>query len=314
MDSCVYWKFDSIDVLQNFIHSDLTLLTVKNVFRHFEMDACELSPAPISAAKAVLIHSNSDYNFSSVDLDWLDCAPTTIIGYTKESLRFIVTDVYCNINAYYLYCAALIKIFNIAFAGDNIYLFKIQDGFAIGGKRDYLHDIENNFCVTDFFNTSNIIKAAQFMEELFDGEILDYPYIIISNSPESNANKFARLDAPRFDIEYINCLFEFQSLYGVDCSKEISRYIESFGEDKSSLPLASYIGTCDELKFTAERGTNSSFEYLTAALLAKSNADRINENESFEMVISNDTFPYTKETLSDAAVLLQEMQQRDKGK
>ncbi|MPN54378.1 hypothetical protein SDC9_202048 [bioreactor metagenome] len=32
------------------------------------------------------------------------------------------------------------------------------------------------------------------------------------------------------------------------------------------------------------------------------------------MVISNDTFPYTKETLSDAAVLLQEMQQRDKGK
>ena len=96
--------------------------------------------APMTAERMLFIHSNVDYNFTAIELNWLTFTSEMFKGQTDTGINIFAFEMSCSSDDYYIPSAALIKIFNVAFPGDNLFVFKVGQNFSIGCKRTFLSE------------------------------------------------------------------------------------------------------------------------------------------------------------------------------
>lgn len=218
----MYWKDELSDYFIDFLADDFFENAAENLLNRLGIGAYELSYAPCSAAHLVLVHSKSDYTFSSEDLSWLDSATEVLCYRMPESITVNFVNICVSSEDYYIYCAAVIKIMNTAFDSKNVFVFRTNNGLAIGSARSFQVN-NNDFVVSGLISSENIENYEGLMEGLYGCNIDELPDLLSEYSPQEKADECYREKTP-IDSDYLSFLGEFQSLYGVDMSHEILRF------------------------------------------------------------------------------------------
>ena len=68
------WSFSIEDAIEELIAEELYPQAIENALTNMGYGACNELYAPTSATHLLLVHSQSEYNFTSNDLEWLECA------------------------------------------------------------------------------------------------------------------------------------------------------------------------------------------------------------------------------------------------
>ena len=77
-----------------------------------------------------------------------------------------VFEMDCDEEDYYICCAAIIKIYNVVFREQSVFVFKLKDAFAVGSLRSYENNTNNNFCVSALIHAIDVSDNAYFLDEL----------------------------------------------------------------------------------------------------------------------------------------------------
>lgn len=299
--------FDSGDFFRTMTGPNLSHEPIKMLAQLLGLGEYMPEFAPMTAEKMLFIHSNVDYTFTAKELSWLTSTSEMLKGRTEAGINIFVFKMSCSPDDYYIPSAALIKIFNIAFSEDNLFVFKVGKRFSIGCRRTFFSNPPNNFCITSLFGEDTPGYMDELMEELFyAAAITNYPSVLMAFSPQENA--FQRsFDQSRFDIDYLLFLDEIQSMYGVDTSLEKERYIVSFSDEHDQ--GVSYRTACNVLHDIAVGEKMSSLEFLDAAISAEETVPRQKTvpADSDDESAGNALLEFSEEAYQNAEVMLTEM-------
>lgn len=309
------------EAMSDFFTYELTSQSVLDFMQKFDFGSFEVVSEPMSASRMVLVHGNADCTFTSGDIEWLACAHCVIMGKLDKKANIFAMDIECDSDEYYINCAALIKIFNIAFPGSNVYLFRIGQAMALGSMRTFSVITPNNFCITALIDASNINRLAELIHDLSLAEIDDLPEICMNYSPQENGrpNKVYRSNI----IESFNEKYydeeQMDDATGIYGGYGFWRIEEGLDENDSNLEIECYTykQVCSLLNEVATSGDSSSYDDLDVAREAEETARVMQMHFVAETSdIDDDTeesgFVYSNEALLNAETLLNEMQQKAK--
>lgn len=307
MNYCVCEGLNSEDILQAMADTNLSHEQIKMLV--YLLGIGEYSPefAPMTAERMLFIHSNADYNFTAKELNWLIFTSGMLKGQTEAGINIFAFDMSCSPDDYYIQSAALIKIFNVAFPGDNLFIFKVGQNFSIGCKRTFLSEPPNNFCISALFGEDTLDFIDALIDELsYAATIMDYPPVVLAFSPQEGTSQKS-IDQSRFDSDYLLFLDEIQSMYGVDTSSEKERYVSSFSDEKDQ--SISYRVACDILHDIAVGEEISSYDFLDAAIVAEERAlkQQIMPADPDGPDVGNAQQGFSEEAYQNAEVMLTEM-------
>lgn len=301
------YAYNPSDSLVSFINSDFSKESVNQLLNEVGYSNISCVLGPCSASHAVLVDKTTNYSFTSVEIDWLQSVNTMIEYNVNESYTVVVSEMNCNIEDYYIYCAAIIKIVEKAFNHNSLYIFKIRNSVAFGCLRDPNRAIPNNYIISKICNEENISNFSELLDELFVEDIDNIPFLISDYSPlkpHDDDNYYKSYSDIIYDEnEYIKALLEIQSFYGVDTSKE---------RERSSLILENsnetYSFDCSELKSVAEEtDLKTSYEELLIATAASEKASvTINDDTHFSL-LDEDLPDVSDEAYKDAEKMLKEL-------
>lgn len=223
-----------------------------------------------------------------------------------EERNLFFVDLSVDPEEYYITSAAVIKIFNSVFPGNNQYIFKAGKALASGCKRDFFSNIPNNFCVTQLFTFDALKEYVYFFEEalLSDEEAL--PYLVMQYSPQERLPEKVSNKQREASLDYMRFLRELNAVYGVDTSKEYARYIESFTQAQSE--MATYSDVCAILHYVGESKDTSSYDVLEDALEQMTESSSNNRTRTvIEYILDNDATDFSPEAFENAELMLKEM-------
>ena len=302
------WEYDTLELLQDFVREPLSIRTIRMFMDHFELNIYELPIYLRSATNLALVCSDTDYAITSEDLMWLSCIDNVALC-RGEDRNLFFSNLTVDPEEYYIACAAAIKIFNILFPGNNQYIFKVGNALASGCKRDFSNHTTNNFCVTQLFAYEELKEYVYFLEEalLSDEEAL--PYLVMQYSPQERLFEKVSNRLREISLDYITVLQEINSAYGIDISKEYTRYIESFTQSLNA--TITYADACAILHYVGTDMQTSSYDVLEDAL---NQANRSPNSDStsvpIEHIINDDSMIFSQEAFDDAEKMLKEMLDR----
>lgn len=307
MNYYVCEDLNSEDILQTIADADLSHEQIRLLA--YLLALGEYSPefAPMTAERMLFIHSNIDYNFTAKELNWLTCTSEMLKGQTEAGINIFAFEMSCSPDDYYIPSAALIKIFNVAFPGNNLFVFKVGPKISIGCKRTFLSEPPNNFCISALLGKDTLDFMDALIDELsYATTITDYPPVLLAFSPQESTFQ-TPLDQSRFNPDYLLFLDEIQSMYQVDTSSEKERYITSFSDEKTT--SISYRAACNILFDVGVGEEISSLDILNAAMVAEERAI----SQRIATVTSDDLNPgdplsvFSEAAYQNAAVMLTEM-------
>ncbi len=307
MNYCVCEDLNNEDILQTMADANLSHEQIKMLV--YLLGIGEYSPvfAPMTAERMLFIHSNVDYNFTAKELNWLTFTSEMLKGQTETGINIFAFEMSCSSDDYYIPSAALIKIFNVAFPGDNLFIFKVGQKFSIGCKRTFLSEPPNNFCICALLGEDTLDFMDALIGELsYATTIIDYPPVLLAFSPQESSFQKS-IDQSRFNPDYLLFLDEIQSMYGIDTSSEKEHYIASFSDEKNQ--SVSYRAACDILYDIAIGEEISSFDFLDAAMVAEERAlrQRIMPDDLDDFNSGNTLPEFSEEAYQNAEVMLNEM-------
>ena len=308
---------DKIGYIEEFLTENFTELSAEKLIREFfGYTDYKQKYASCTALRAITVYGASDYLYTSYDLALLNYADTIIL-YELGKINMFFINMNCSKLDYYVSCAAVIKIFNIAFKGNSIYVFKIDNSIAIGSKRDFRNEITNNFVISGRINKNNIASYYDFWEEIlfYDLNELDsieeIPSLILYFSPqekESTKSAFDMVYDESFKMEYLYALDEIQQVYNLDTSRE-QEYV-MYQDCTLREYQETYHSVCNELRNVVNPEQASSFDELNCAIEAQEkseivfsqhqNLDQNLFDEDYDVGLSEDAF-------NDAEIMLKEL-------
>lgn len=131
MSSYSLWKLNMQELIQDFTGNELTAATAELFLKGIGFNEIEISSLPTSAERMLLVHANTAYAFTSDDLSWLSLAQKVIIALWEGSIKTYLIEMDCDEEDYYIYCAAIIKLFNVVFREQSVFVFKFKDAFQL---------------------------------------------------------------------------------------------------------------------------------------------------------------------------------------
>ena len=284
-----FWSYEIAEHIQDFIDSPLSNKSVESLVAGLSLGSFQQRGGPVSGNKLLLVYSETNYAFTATDISWLNAARSVVFGSLKNGLSLFAVDVHCNEEDYYIYCAAIIKLFNLVFHEKSYFVFKINDIIAFGCKREYEKNISlNDFCISAPIAIESIEEHLSFLDDLSMVENDDIPNLIISHYPQEffSSNKST-------DILNENQSISFDLKSRNRRSPHIiSNYLESD---------YSYIETCRLLQNVARIDNASSFDILEDAQSAVRKKEK-----HFQSSLSSVTEDFNSDVL-DADNLLSEI-------
>lgn len=305
------WSFSIEDTIEELIAEELYPQTIEKALTNMGYGVYNELYAPTSATHLLLVHSQSEYNFTSNDLEWLECAEAVFSYETDNGENIFFVEMTCNIDDYYVSCAAIVKLFNIAFSAENLFVFRISDNVAFGMARELDRTIPHNFAVTGLINHINMYGYEELIYDFTSTPICDLPQLIISSSPQEQYEERI-CDSTHINPDYLSFLDEFESFYGVDTSLEKARF---FNDALVQQVSGNYKTVCEELKTIVEDNSISSYEDLDAAEAAEEKTRHVqvpNSNEGESRALDEPILGFSKEAFSDAERMLKEMLRKNK--
>lgn len=299
------------EIMMDFIDADFSSRAAEQALDAIAYGAYNEMYAPSSAARLVLVHSESDYTFTSDDLSWLSVAQN-VLSYKLSELEdtaVFFLDMGCSAEDYYVSCAAVIKVFSIAFPGNNLFVFKVDNKIALGSKRDFKNSIKNNFAISGLFSERTVENYEDFLESLEFADLYEIPTVIIQYSPQEKEIE-RNYDKNLIDPDYISFLSEFQSIYGVDTSRERYRCLFEYPiNDRQATDT--YHSAASELAGIADEQMTSSYEELDMAQKAEEKAISIKfiseESNSSIGPLEEQMPEFSEEAFMNAEQMLKEM-------
>ena len=197
---------------------------------------------------------------------------------------------------------------NTAFDSKNVFIFKTNDGLAIGSARSFQVN-NNDFVVSGLISSENIENYEGLMEGLYGCDLDELPDLLSEYSPQEKADDYYR-EKTSMDSDYLSFLGEFQSLYGVDMSHEILRF---YSPQEDIRHIITYQMACYELRNVVQNGNISSYEALDLAEEAEKKAQSIQISEP-EITESSEEEKqmFSDEAFKDAEKMLREMLEKSK--
>jgi hypothetical protein len=311
MDCYSLWETDAIDALTEFTASDLCVHSLKEFLSQINLGACIDIYGPTSAAKLVLVYGNPDITLTPAEIEYLQYSETAIICDSEKGFNIIGLMIECCQDDFQVVAAAMIKIFNLMFSSNNLFIFKCGKKISIGCKRDFYDQIANNFCLTDLFDSQDIQAMVDILGNDYSN-ISDFVPDIIRNS--SLENSVSSYDKPRFDIESIVSRFEIYQAIGVNLAME-KAYYRQLSKPVGSLH-ATYKEISQALIYIAEpKGIISSYEALNAAEHAAEKAAKVQtmfvNNEASSQEFYDITYDLSEAAFDNAEVMLNVLLDRD---
>lgn len=299
------WNEDVNEVVMDFLRSSFSPQAAEELLDNVYYGAYEILYVPADAAHILLVHSNSEYPFTPNDLFWLGYAATVLSYKVKETGKCVFFfDIDCSREDYYLVCAAIIKVFNKAFSIGNLFIFKIGDAIAIGSARDFDNHEDTDFALSGLVSAENINEYEGLFDSLCYSDLIDFPSIIISYSPQEREDNLS-LDRSRPNPDYLSFLSEFQSQYGIDTSRERQLYIN---ESENSIIAGSHSYVRKQLAGVADSDLVSSYEVLDTATEAEEKSEKVRfEQVDYNFQNEDVESSYSKEAFDNAEQMLKEM-------
>lgn len=277
------------------------------------------APIKRTAISYATVCCETDYIFSSKELDWIAYAPEICEVSLDNHHLLVFVHVECDIDDYYLYCAALVKLLSHVKNEDSLYIFQFNTGIAFGCKRAQRTGKDGNFCVSSRISIdekTQVLKPSD--EELLYNIMLsdweDYPEIIMDDVLHiEQIQEIPKYDKLKYDYDHIAFLLKISETFGVNTSRQIEEYRSAY-EDK---PKA-FLSYQEVVRILSDIGEDpqSSYEVLDAAEAAEELARNIPvNNEHAENEKTNnaeDTIlrQFSEEALKNAELLLKEMMQK----
>lgn len=280
-----WWEIETESLLSYCVDIGFDETLSEKFLKHFYLNNYKLIVEQCDARKALLIHSNSDYSFSSVDLSWISNY-SNVLTYDIGNVRVFFVNLCSSKSNFYLDASAFIKIFNKAFGTNCYYIFRTIDGLAIGSSRLFMQDTKDNHCVTQLFNCSNIDLFFEFW----------YDFIFTNDDKKSESIIYY---SPNEKEDYTTS----SKWYSLDESMYEEQEIFNKAEISHS-----YKDVITILKNVVNSGDETSFDTLEAAIYSEqqSTLNRFEENTP-EYISDNFVQKYSNEALENAEVLLKEM-------
>lgn len=299
------WEYSTLEVLQDYVRTPMQIDTIQVVMDHFGLNMYQSADHIRTASNLALVYGDQEYTFSSDDLVWLSCCDAVALC-RGEYRNLFFAEMNVEEEDYYITCSAIIKLFNCIFPGNNQYIFKIRSGLAFGCKRNIEKNCRNNFCVTQLFEGEGLKECVYFLEEALLSDEYSLPYAVMEYSPQERMTEYKASKQSEASLDYIRFLREVQSIYGIDTSREYTRYVDSFTQAQGQRGL-SYLDVCALLQYIGESSDQSSYDILSDALAQEELTKNIG---NFGTVVDPaDDLPlgYSPEVLMDAERLLKEM-------
>lgn len=304
------WELDIRELIRDFTEEDLSAASVEAFWKGMGLGEVNVSSGPMSAEKMLMVYSNSDYSFTSDDINWLSTASKVISCENENGLQLYFIEMLCDEEDYYIPCAAQIKLFNVVFPGKNIFIFKLNTGIAFGSARDLEGSFENNFCVSALISVVNSPQYSALIDELQFADVNDIPAVIIHYSPQEETNVPTSYDDVKrvIDPDYLCFLDEVEAFFGESAENEREHYLS--GNDSVQRIAESYRDACKQLSRTAKRDDHTSYDELEKAEEAEEKAARYVFTVDSGQLTEEDR-GLSDEAYLDAEVMLKELLNHD---
>ena len=303
MNGYSLWEFETQELIRDFIEEELSVESAKALLEELGLDAVDCVSDPISAEKMLMVYHKTDHPFTSDEISWLSTANNVISCVCEDELQLYFIEMTCCEEDYYIYCAALVKLFNVVYPGKNLFVFKLDTGFAVGSNRSYKKGVDDGFCVSALFRVTDTQKYTEFIYELQFANTKDFPSIIIHFSPQENATMMLNQNTEQSTVnpDYLRFLEEFEAFYGESTETEREHYLSE--NDSPTEHIESYKDTYIRLSHTATVDNSTSLDELEAAEAAEKRTAHYTYAEDYNNN-DNDENDLLEETYLDAEELL----------
>ena len=310
------WLFALEEAIINVIEYGLERQTVENLFDILGYNGVyNSSYTSMSAEKIIYSFGNSDENYSSEEIDYMNYSQFAKEIFSLKSTN--INEAYEKISFYYfeinaleiekdLIACAIIKLFNKAFKGPNCYLIRNNNSICFGAK--YIENEIDDFIISRWFDKGEDNEViAQFAFENIESDSLYKTYIffletVIANSHLIKKETFSDYNQIRMkDYDLINALREIGGLYNINCNRTINIYEKYFMERRKEVEFDRYNQIVKELRFI---GSNliSSYDMLEIAATSEKEAEKLNlfnQNSPEQYLYEEDEIDKKVQSLDD---------------
>ena len=305
------WNSNINEAILDYINIDFSSSLAENVLRTLGFESWTERFLPGSATRLVLVYSGTDYSFTPYELNWLDYAKEVMSYKVSVDVTVFFVDMACTLREYYVCCAAIIKLINVAVEGNNIFFFKMDKAMAIGSSRLYGLNALNSFVVSGLITADNLCSYEELLENLSYCDIDDYPLLLMDFSPQEKDNS-RNYDSVGRSIEYLDVVSELRKQYKTEDPDRIGFTRQ---DSMEQYDVDSYKAIYNELKSVGEKITNSSYDVLEDAVKAEEMAAQKQAMFNDGLSASGDGEPvedmYSSEAFENAEIMLKEMLDKD---
>lgn len=213
--------------------------------------------------KEIIINSDADYHITAYDLPYIDACEKLVKFYSNDSgaypILFAMLDTVESRLDYY--ACSLIKVFSCAYENPALVIFVSDERVAFGTVRSEAQ-IEDNFCLSDWFLPSDFDTKITFVEDAYTlsevaGWIKENSQLEKSKrgykKKESKNDKLKswNYDCYDFNLDYIYAMYEIEEITGVSTLRQRNEYYMSYDdENKDNCPDVTDEAECGSTEYT----------------------------------------------------------------
>lgn len=213
--------------------------------------------------KEIIINSDADYHITAYDLPYIDACEKLVKFYSNDSgaypILFAMLDTVESKLDYY--ACSLIKVFSCAYENPALVIFVSDERVAFGTVRSEAQ-IEDNFCLSDWFLPSDFDTKITFVEDAYTlsevaGWIKENSQLEKSKrgykKKESKNDKLKswNYDCYDFNLDYIYAMYEIEEITGVSTLRQRNEYYMSYDdENKDNCPDVTDEAECGSTEYT----------------------------------------------------------------
>lgn len=213
--------------------------------------------------KEIIINSDADYHITAYDLPYIDACEKLVKFYSNDSgaypILFAMLDTVESKLDYY--ACSLIKVFSCAYENPALVIFVSDERVAFGTVRSEAQ-IEDNFCLSDWFLPSDFDTKITFVEDAYTlsevaGWIKENSQLEKSKrgykKKESKNDKLKswNYDCYVFNLDYIYAMYEIEEITGVSTLRQRNEYYMSYDdENKDNCPDVTDEAECGSTEYT----------------------------------------------------------------
>ena len=213
--------------------------------------------------KEIIINSDANYHITAYDLPYIDACEKLVKFFSNDSDAYPVlfAMVESAENRLDYYACSLIKIFSCAYENPALVIFVSDERVAFGTVRSEAQ-IEDNFCLSDWFLPSDFDTKITFVEDAYAlSEVAGWikENSQLEKSKRGYKRKEIKADKLKswnyncydFNLDYIYAMYEIEEITGVSTLRQRNEYYMSYDENnRDNRPDVTDEAECGSTEYT----------------------------------------------------------------